>query len=183
MFAESNDVSLAEIIAQEAPIGVDETVRILIKLTEAVSGLHERGIIHGDLTPEHFLFEPDGKVRVLISIVDCDAPPHRRLFPRCVECASPEVTLRIDMDARSDVYSIGAIGYLLVAGRFPYDSPDIENPFTAQITPGNTPQPLCSIRPGCSVELSNIIQRALATLPDGRFDGTAAMLEQLKSIK
>src|SRR5262249_46211902 len=114
----------------------DEVRRILIEIADALAYVHGEGVLHRDLKPENVLLERAGAV-------DDHIPPRVRLIDFGVAAfpmrdrgvnATPETSRtrhfmapeqlfgEPELDPRSEIYSLGVIGFLLLGGRLPFDA-------------------------------------------------------------
>jgi serine/threonine-protein kinase len=89
---------------------------------------------------------------------------------------SPEQAAgRADVDARSDLYSLGALAYFLLAGRPPFACPTAIQTLAAHL--GEAPAPPAHFRPGLPTDLEAVVLRCLEKDPDRRY-ATAAELDE-----
>lgn len=111
---------------------VDETLKLLTKICDAVNYAHQRGVLHRDLKPSNIRVDDSGDPHVLDFGL---AKPLRAeggrensgpelsvagQFMGSLPWASPEQVRGEALDIRSDVYSLGVVSYQLLVGRFPY---------------------------------------------------------------
>jgi hypothetical protein len=130
---------------------VQERVRLIIQICNAVDYLHEHAIIHRDLKPSNILVTANGQVKLLdfgiarVQTVDGlmapDGPPDQRTMLLTPGYASPEQVQGREITKRSDVYSIGAVLYELLTGRLPYADTDGKADLAAQLTGNDPPAP------------------------------------------
>ena len=97
----------------------NERRRVFEELLTAVNYLHQRGIIHNDLKPDNILISRAGNTLKIIDfgLADSDAHIALRRLGCTPKYASPELQARGEVDARSDIYSIGVIMGELFGGR------------------------------------------------------------------
>jgi hypothetical protein len=111
----------------ERRLSIEDRVRLVIQVCEAVDYLHKSGIIHRDLKPGNVLVTPNGTVKLLdfgiarvssVAVADplMTAPQHRLLTPGY---ASPEQMAGETCTPRSDIYSLGAVLYRLLTQQTP----------------------------------------------------------------
>lgn len=156
----------------ECSLDREGRLRLLLEVCDAVQHAHSRGIVHRDLKPENILVDAEGRPKILdfgIALaIDADASPtagltQTGLLLGTVQYMSPEQALAMPggVDARTDVYSLGVIGYELLSGRLPYDLGAL-NPLDAlRVIREVDPKPLGSIRSELGGDLETIFETAL----------------------
>jgi serine/threonine-protein kinase len=165
------------------PLDWPRVLRILDGLCDALGEAHELGIVHRDLKPENILLEdrpgsPD-YVKVLDFGLAKVLPANISLSPAgqtvgAVEFSSPEQLLQQPLDARSDLYSLGVLGYLLATGAHPFAyARSFGDMVSAHIN--DVPPPASSRRGGISRDVDLILARCLDKDPSRRYPGTGAL--------
>ena len=171
--------SLAERLSRESRLSIPEARRLLSAVADALAYAHEQGVVHRDVKPDNIMLErtsgrplvtdfgiaraAQGDTRLTVTGVAIGTPAYM----------SPEQALgERELDGRSDIYSLGVIGYQLLAG---------ETPFKASNTPAmlvkhvsETPRPLSMLRPDTPAGLAHAIARALAKKPEDRWPDAGA---------
>jgi hypothetical protein len=108
--------SLATVLGVRGRISAPEVVTVLAPLASALSSAHDRGLVHGDLTPANILFTVDGRPM----LADFGVAHAVGLPPEVVEGTAgfvdPEVAAGGSVSTASDVYALGAIGHACLAG-------------------------------------------------------------------
>ncbi len=142
---------------------------------QALSGLsyaHQHSVTHRDIKPANIMVTPQGTVK-LTDFGLAKAPADPRLTDSgamvgSLHYISPEqVRGAPGLDARADVYSLGAVLYEMATGRKPFDS---DNAFSLMLAhTGQAPRPPIEVDPTLSPALNGIILRALAKDPAERF--------------
>ncbi len=172
-----------------------QRVELLLRVCGAVAYAHQHGIIHRDLKPANVLVErtPDGGrprvldfgiARLLESHGDGAAfvtREHR--IVGTLAYMSPE---RFDPDGandtRVDVYALGAMAYELLGGRPPLDVRSLSTLEAIQRIQREAPVPLGRLNPTCGGDLSLIVDKALAKLPDDRYASVQAFADDLRAF-
>jgi WD40 repeat protein/predicted Ser/Thr protein kinase len=172
--------------------GLSDAARLelLARVCDAVQHAHLRGVIHLDLKPANILVMDDGAPKVLdfgiARIIDADgALTGATLTGQIVGTPaymSPEQTAMSpdQLDARSDVYTLGAIGYELLAGRLPHDVRGVPIPEVIQRIRAQDPPPLSTLRGELRGDVETILAKALAREPAARYQSAAAFADDLR---
>jgi tetratricopeptide (TPR) repeat protein len=152
-------------------------------LCQALAHAHQCGIIHGDLRPRHVWLTQDGTAKLggfgLVLSPDRARFTLQSITADTVFYIPPEQIMARRVDARSDLYSLGAMLYEMVAGRPPFMS-DVVGIISHHMT---TPPaaPSC-YNPEVPQTLDALLLRLLAKAPEGRLRSAAAVLEALTAI-
>jgi predicted Ser/Thr protein kinase len=163
-----------------------QAVGIARDLCDAAQYLHENGVVHRDIKPSNIMLTPEGRARILdfgLAIVreEADAVTTTGEAIGTPRYMAPEQLegRRERVDARADLYAIGAVLYEMLAGRPPIDGQNIFAVLAA--IRQSAPPPPSSLNPAVPRRLDAICLRCLAKEPEGRYgSGTAlkAALEQ-----
>jgi diguanylate cyclase (GGDEF)-like protein len=178
--------NLAQLIERER-LEMSERLAFAIQLTEAVSAVHTHGLIHCDISSKNVLIDvPTLRLKLcdfgLSTRLDREQKSAEDMSLRgTLEYMSPEQTGRtsLDVDYRSDFYSLGATLYELFSGRTPFQSGDPMSLLHAQIA--IMPPPLHEIDPAIPETVSGIVQKLLAKSPDERYQSSYGLLGDLNT--
>ncbi len=176
--------SLAERLAREVRLPVEQARQILVGVADALAYAGSHGVVHRDVKPDNIMIDRiSGRPLVTDFGIARAAAGDSRLTITGIAIGtpaymSPEQALgERELDMRSDVYSLGVIGYQMLSG---------ETPFKASNTPAmlvkhvsETPRPLLSLRPDVPPSLAYAISRALEKKPEARWADAGAFRDAL----
>ena len=176
--------SLRDRLDRETQLPVDDAVRLATEVASALDYAHRHGVIHRDIKPENVLLH-DG--RALVADFGIALAASRAGGSRMTETGmslgtphymSPEQAMgERELDARSDLYSLGAMAYEMLAGEPPYTGATAQAIVAKVIT--EKPAPLTARRDTVPPHVAAAIHRALAKLPADRFPSAAAFADAL----
>lgn len=180
--------SLADLLPAGRRLPVDQVLRIVIRIADALSHTHAAGVVHRDVKPANILLHEDLGWPFLtdFGIATLRTSEHSRSevgkgfgTPAFM---SPEQALgQWDADFRTDIYSLGLVAYRALAGRLPFQAESAIS-LAAQRTVKNAP-PLRTLAPDVPPALAAIIDRCLARDPKRRWRSCAALREALERYR
>ena len=166
--------TLSARLQREAPLPAGDAIRMLTELAQALSYAHSRAVVHRDVKPDNVLLEhPRGVVRLTDFGI---AKQHTGRSSLTAEGAvigtplymSPEqASGRTDVDARTDIYSLGAVAFTVLTGRPPFEGRSASDIMRQHLT-REAPR-LRDVLPGMSPVLDDAVQRCLAKEPSARW--------------
>ena len=170
--------------SRQSPVEPSLTVTVMVQVCRALAYLHTRGMIHGDLKPHNVMLTTAIQRQTPhVKLVDFglaqemrEVGIRSRYYTR--DYAAPEVREGHFLDQRSDLYSLGALWYVLLTG----GPPDfMEGPGKERLVRYTLQETLRGF-PDAPVALSEIVARLLATKPDARFESANAVLGAVNEI-
>jgi serine/threonine protein kinase/tetratricopeptide (TPR) repeat protein len=166
-------------------LSIGRAVDVAIQVGEGLDKAHQAGIVHRDVKPDNLIIDKDGRVKILdfgIALFeDVGTSASDSSTVGTIHYMSPEQAREEETDARSDVFSLGAILYEILAGRRPFKG---EHSAAVQYSILNEdPTPLSDIKPKISPELERITAKALAKDLNERYQTAAELVADLKAFQ
>jgi len=162
----------------------DEVRRLLREVAGALAYAHARGVVHRDIKPENILIEREsGRAMVTDFGIARAAEGDAKLTVTGVAIGtpaymSPEQALgEREADGRSDVYSLGVVGYLMLTGELPFKASNTPSMMMKHLT--ERLRPVREVRPDAPPDIAAVIEHALEKKPEDRFSSAAEMAAAL----
>ena len=177
--------TLAQRVRTRGPLSSSDGTRVLREVAWALGYAHSQGLVHRDVKPDNILLE-SASGRVLVADFGIAAalsrqPEDSRDAATNVagtpEFMSPEQALGKPLDARSDLYGLGATAFYAFSGRFPFEGRTATEILAKQVT--EPAPPLASLGLAVPRKLSALVDRCLAKNPDHRPANAIVLAEQL----
>jgi serine/threonine protein kinase len=181
--------SLATLLRERGRLPAHEACRILAELAGALDYAHRQRVVHRDVKPENILMHRDTGMPMLTDFgvaraISLDAMhaeeqrAERELFYGTPHFMSPEqIAGEDDLDGRSDLYALGALGYTMLAGRPPFEGQGPVEIAARQLT--TRPPALGVLAPESPEILIGAITRCLGRHPGDRWQDGRSLREAL----
>jgi serine/threonine protein kinase len=178
--------SLGERLEREPRPPVDVVRRVLRDVADALDYAHRRGVIHRDIKPDNILLDRHGARPVVTDFGIARAgETHSRLTVTGVAVGtpaymSPEQAMgERELDGRSDIYSLGVVGYRMLAGELPFRAASSAAMMLKHMS--ERPLPLAGQRPDAPTALVEAVEHALAKRPEDRWQDAGALRDALET--
>jgi len=179
--------SLRERLAREHQLPVGEAIHIAVEVADALDYAHRRGILHRDIKPENILLH-DGHALVAdfgIALALTRAVGAVRLTESGLSIGTPQYISpeqaagERNLDARTDVYALGAVLYEMLTGEPPHSGATPQIVMARAAT--ERPRPIREIRATVPPQVEVAVMTAVRSLPADRFTSAADMARALRA--
>jgi eukaryotic-like serine/threonine-protein kinase len=166
---------LREILTKEGKLPVERATRIATGVCEALDYIHSLGVVHRDLKPENIMVGEGDSTKLIDFGISASEGMRRLTFSKLSNAMgtpdyiSPEQIKRKRNDGRSDVYALGVILYEMLTGETPFNGPSPFAIMNDRLV--NDPPPAREINPEISVQMQEILYRAMERDLENRFTG------------
>jgi tetratricopeptide (TPR) repeat protein/predicted Ser/Thr protein kinase len=191
--------TLDELLRSDPPPDLRGAVKIVERVGRALAEAHHRGIVHRDVKPSNVIVGERGAVKVL------DFGLAKQSLPALAQAARPEAATLIgartaenvilgtplylspeqaaggEVDARSDLFSLGAVLYECLAGRPAFGGASVLEIFRQ--VQGVNPPPPSALNPRVPPALDRVVMKALAKRPEDRYQSAEEMLGELRAAR
>ena len=164
--------TLGEQLRTQGPLPPADAARVLREVAWALAYAHGRGIVHRDIKPDNILLEA-GTGRAMVTDFGIahgggqSALADIGTIMGTAHFMSPEQGANKPLDGRSDIYSLGVVGYVAVSGRLPFEAASVPELIVRQSI--DSAPSLMSVAPGVPSALAAAIDRCLERDPGDRF--------------
>jgi serine/threonine protein kinase len=176
--------SVAQLVERTGKLSMVRTIEVLDDTLSALEYAHARRIVHRDIKPENLIMDAEGKVHVTDFGLAL-ALPRGRLFGGATsrsgtpQFAAPEQLAGGQVDQRTDLFSLGAVGYFLLLGRPPFPERSPENAWKGQVA--FTLPDLATERDDVPAAFEETLQKACAYQPSDRFPNGEALRQAIEA--
>jgi len=181
---------------QRKPLELREAVDIAAQVADALAEAHSLGIIHRDIKPENIMITARGQVKVMDfglatvikdkGLLESQADTQSLLTEPgvilgTVPYMSPEQVKAVQLDERSDIFSLGIVMYEMISGHRPFDGESVGETLSTILT--REPLPLARYSGDVPPELERIVSKALRKDREERYQTAKDLALDLKNLK
>jgi serine/threonine protein kinase/Tfp pilus assembly protein PilF len=170
---------------EQGLLELEDAVNIARQVAQGLAKAHEQGIVHRDIKPSNILITKDGQVKILdfgLAVLAGGAQSKTaKTISGTAAYMSPEQARGEGVDHRTDIWSLGAVLYEMVAGQRPFTG-DYEQAVIYSIL-NEDPKPLMELRASAPGELEGIVAKALAKSLSERYQRIDDMLAHLQKLE
>ena len=170
-----------------------QALNFALQTAGALAAAHKAGVVHRDIKPENIMIRDDGYIKVLDfglakMTLRPDATPEAvtllntdpGMILGTARHMSPEQARGFELDARTDIFSLGTVLYEMITGRAPFEGPTNSDVIASILR--EDPPPLGRYAPEAPAELQRIVNRALAKNRDERYQTAKDLATDLKNL-
>ena len=176
--------SLQAVLDERGRLPAEEVRTIGVRVARAVNTAHENGVVHRDIKPANILVSRSGQPDVadfgIAHLLD-DSGGRSQALTMTPLYTAPEVFEGVNSGVASDIYSVGALLYALVAGRAAYATTEGATPMLALIRQINE-EPLPALPESVPPPLVAVITKAMSKDPARRHESAMALAEDLAGL-
>lgn len=169
-------------------LGQKQILEIGIQVAEGLAAAHEKGIVHRDIKPDNIMIRKDGIVQImdfglakLYTSGNVSRLTKAGTTMGTMGYMSPEQVQGLDVDHRTDIFSLGVVLYEMLAGESPFKGMH-ETAIMYEIV-NVDPAPISAIKEGTDPELDHIILECLQKEKDDRCQSAKELAKDLRKIK
>ncbi|KPJ58830.1 MAG: hypothetical protein AMJ46_13515 [Latescibacteria bacterium DG_63] len=174
--------TLDELIEEEV-FDVERVIDVGLKVADALAAAHEKGIIHRDIKPQNIMVS-NGRVKVmdfgLVRITEASRITSIHEIVGTLHYMSPQQATGIEIDERSDIFSLGVVLYQLLTGTLPFEG-DHPGAIIHSILHSD-PLRMDELREGIPIEVEQVVFKALQKKPQDRYQTAAELRSDLETV-
>ncbi len=177
--------TLKDVIRAEGPLYSERAAEICADVCSALIAAHARGLIHRDIKPGNVMLTPEGKVKVMdfgiARATTSETITQTAAVVGTAQYISPEQAQGQTVDYRSDIYSVGCCLYEMLTGTVPFTGATPVAIAYRHVREDPTPPRM--LNPDVPAPLEAICLKAMAKLPDNRYQTAAEMHDDLQRFR
>ena len=177
---------LRAILSEESKLPPERAIRITLGILRALGYIHKNGIVHRDLKPENIMVDEHDNIKLIDFGIASKEGAKRLTYAGFTQALgtpdyiSPEQVKGKRGDTRSDIYSLGIMLYEMLTGRTPFSGPSPLAVMNDRLV--NHPLPPREAEPGISLQLQEVLYRAIERDPRNRYPSAHAFAVDLEDL-
>jgi serine/threonine-protein kinase len=178
--------TLGEHLLEKHALPFEEAAKIIAGTLRGLAAVHAAGLVHRDIKPDNIFLVDDAEEGFYAKLVDfglsrragrSDMTAEGTLMGTPQYMSPEQAAGKTDLDARSDIYSVGVVLYEMIAGEVPFDSESLADILRSVVW--TAPRPLHEIVPDVPEKLAFVVETAMAKDREHRFVDARAMRASL----
>jgi len=176
---------LSKIISEEE-LDHRWSLSVVKQVAEALGHAHEAGIVHRDIKPSNIMVDEKGRARVMDfglakQLASDKKITHTGSYIGTPEYSSPEQCETVELDGRSDIYSLGVVFYEMLAGRVPFSAQTPLKLFEKICY--DEPEPISRVAAGVPKEVAKLLGKMMAKEREDRYQDCAELVADIEKIE
>ena len=180
--------SLRERVARTGELPVDQAVRILLEVVDALAAAHAAGIVHRDIKPDNVMLSGRHAMVMDFGVAKAvsEATGRHQLTSAGVALGTPaymapeQAAADPHLDHRVDIYAVGTLAYELLTGHPPFSGGSSQEVLAAHMT--RAPEQVSLRRPAVPPALAAVVMKCLEKRPADRYQTAEELLAQLEPL-
>jgi serine/threonine-protein kinase len=173
-------ITLDGLLRQRTVLSLDEAMRLLVPLADALDYAHRAGVVHRDIKPGNIMVQPDGRPKLMdfgVARLEASAITTEGVFFGSPSYMAPEQILSHEVTARADIFSLGVVAYEMLTGTRPFRGDTITS-IMYRVVNEPVPPPT-SFNLALPERCDEVFRRALDKKPEERFASASAFVAAL----
>jgi serine/threonine-protein kinase len=162
---------LVTAVEKRGPFPPAEMVRILRQVASALGAMWDAGLVHRDVKPDNIMLDSSGDAKLvdfgLARGKEDERVTRSGIIYGTPNYMSPEQIQGLELDLRTDIYSLGATGYFMLTGAPPFDGPSTRGILYRHVF--EDLKPPVDLQPGLPRHVGDVVCRMMAKEPGDRF--------------
>ena len=176
--------SLYHILRRQGKVPINEAVEIMRQMLSGLQAAHREGVIHRDFKPGNIMRDSQGRIVVmdfgLARSLEGDGMTRTGTMMGTMEYMSPEQAQAKELDARSDIFTVGLICYELLTGKMPYHADSVVASLSSECRSGRR---LLPIGTRAFPPVSELVSRCLERDPADRWQSAQEILDRIDEVQ
>lgn len=175
---------LKDLLTRQALQGTDDQLAVMEQILDGLAFAHLKEVVHRDLKPGNIHIQPNGQVKILdfgLARLGASDMTQRGMVMGTPNYMSPEQVLGDSIDARSDIFSIGAVFYETLSGRKPFESESMHGVLFQVVH--KEPQPIQECVEDLPLILAQIVDKCLSKDKDQRFQNGSELRDAVAVVR
>jgi serine/threonine-protein kinase len=177
-------IDLKQAIGSSALQTIEEKLGVMEQICDGLAFAHSKNIVHRDLKPGNIHIQPNGQVKILdfgLARLGGSDMTRTGIVMGTPNYMSPEQVMGEKVDARSDIFSLGAVFYEILTNHKPFEADSVHAVLYQVVH--KDPQPVRSWDASVPMVLVELVEKALAKEAADRFDNAGVLRETLRGIR
>jgi tRNA A-37 threonylcarbamoyl transferase component Bud32 len=176
--------TLAQVIGTQSPMSLERVVNITSQISDALDHAHQQGVVHRDIKPSNIFLLDNDQVKVadfgLAKLASASDLTRMGDMRGTLGYASPEQLRGQEIDARTDIFSLGIVIYEMLTGKKPFEKEGVG--FMISRTVDEKPLAFAGLSPNIASDVKNVLLKATAKDVNERYQTCAELAQDLKEM-